>query len=97
MFDENRSSIGQRVHVLGNSSSGKSTVGLRLSRAPGVPFVELDALNWEPGCLTSTARYKREDDIPGPWRGCLPRPNGLSRFEAVIGGEEELSVRDVTN
>ena len=64
MFDENRSSIGQRVHVLGNSSSGKSTVGLRLSRAPGVPFVELDALNWEPGCLTSTARYKREDDIP---------------------------------
>ena len=64
MFDENRSSIGQRVHVLGNSSSGKSTVGLRLSRARGVPFVELDALNWEPGCLTSTARYKREDDIP---------------------------------
>lgn len=29
-----------------------------------MPFVELDALNWEPGCLTSTARYKREDDIP---------------------------------
>ena len=71
-----------------------------------MPFVELDALNWEPGCLTSTARYKREDGIPlavfdGAFRvsggGCLPRPNGLSRFEAVIGGEEELSVRDVTN
>lgn len=44
-----RSAIGQRVHVLGNSSSGKSTLGLRLSRALGVPFVELDALNWEPG------------------------------------------------
>lgn len=43
-----RSAIGQRVHVLGNSSSGKSTLGLRLSRV-GVPFVELDALNWEPG------------------------------------------------
>jgi len=43
------SSIGQRIQVLGNSSSGKSTVGLRLSSALGVPFVELDALNWEPG------------------------------------------------
>jgi adenylate kinase family enzyme len=49
MFDENRSSIGQRVQVLGNSCSGKSTVGLRLSKALGVPLVELDALNWEPG------------------------------------------------
>ena len=49
MFDDKLSSIGQRIHVLGNSSSGKSTVGLRLSRALGVPFVELDALNWEPG------------------------------------------------
>ncbi len=47
--NDKRSSIGQRIHVLGNSSSGKSTVGLRLSRALGVPFVELDALNWEPG------------------------------------------------
>jgi adenylate kinase family enzyme len=44
-----RSAIGQRIHVLGNSSSGKSTLGRRLSRALGVPFVELDALNWEPG------------------------------------------------
>ncbi len=49
MSNDERSSIGQRIHVLGNSSSGKSTVGLRLSRALGVPFVELDALNWEPG------------------------------------------------
>ena len=49
MTPESRNSIGQRIHVLGNSSSGKSTVGLRLSRALGVSFVELDALNWEPG------------------------------------------------
>jgi hypothetical protein len=85
MFDENRSSIGQRVHVLGNSSSGKSTVGLRLSRAPGVPFVELDALNWEPGCLTSTARYKREDDIPlGRLRGSPPGPGGVASHVLTV-------------
>jgi hypothetical protein len=78
MFDENRSPIGQHVHVLGNSSSGKSTVGLRLSRALGVPFVELDALNWKPGCLTSTARYTREDDIPlAVFEGALRALEGL--------------------
>ena len=49
MSDDQRSSIGQRIHVLGNSSSGKSTFGLRLSKALGVSCVELDALNWEPG------------------------------------------------
>jgi len=45
----NRSAIGQRIHVLGNSSSGKSTLSLRLSKALGVQFVELDALNWQAG------------------------------------------------
>lgn len=43
------SPIGRRIHVIGNSGSGKSTLGARLASALGVPFVELDALNWEPG------------------------------------------------
>ncbi len=40
--------IGRRVHVIGNSCAGKSTLGAQLATALGVPFVELDALNWEP-------------------------------------------------
>lgn len=40
--------IGQRIHVVGNSSSGKSTLGAQLAVALNVPFVEMDALNWEP-------------------------------------------------
>lgn len=43
---------GTRIHVTGNSCSGKSTVGERLAQALGVPFVELDALNWEPGWIS---------------------------------------------
>jgi adenylate kinase family enzyme len=43
------SPIGHRIHVLGNTSTGKSTLGARLARALDVPFVELDALNWKPG------------------------------------------------
>ncbi len=41
--------IGRRVHVVGNSCSGKSTLGKQLATALQVPFVELDALNWRPG------------------------------------------------
>ena len=41
--------IGQRIHVMGNSASGKSTLGTRLADLLDAPFVELDALNWEPG------------------------------------------------
>ncbi|MEM1435819.1 MAG: adenylate kinase [Pseudomonadota bacterium] len=40
--------LGQRVHVWGNSSSGKSTLAAQLGEALQVPVVELDALNWLP-------------------------------------------------
>ena len=43
------SDVGRRIHVVGNSAAGKSTLGARLSRALGGPFVDLDALNWLPG------------------------------------------------
>jgi adenylate kinase family enzyme len=43
------SPLGRRIHVIGNSGSGKSTLAERLAGRLGVPFVELDALNWEPG------------------------------------------------
>jgi adenylate kinase family enzyme len=43
------SPLGRRIHVMGNTSAGKSTLASRLARALDVPFVELDALNWEPG------------------------------------------------
>ena len=57
------SPIGRRIHVMGNTSAGKSTLGTRLARALDVPFVELDALNWEPGWIglnvTNPAEFER--------------------------------------
>ncbi len=43
------SHIGNRIHVIGNSSSGKSTLAARLAGALDAPLVELDAINWRPG------------------------------------------------
>jgi len=40
--------IGHRIHIIGNSCSGKSTFGRQLATILEIPFIELDALNWEP-------------------------------------------------
>ena len=46
---EAHSTIGTRIHVIGNSTSGKSTLAARLAKALDATFVELDAINWQPG------------------------------------------------
>ena len=40
--------IGRRIIVIGSSNAGKSTLAERLAGQFGVPFIELDALYWEP-------------------------------------------------
>ena len=46
--------IGRRIHVIGNCCAGKSTLGAELASSLEVPYVELDALNWEPGWIGLT-------------------------------------------
>ena len=41
--------IGVRIQVTGNSGSGKTTVADLLAKALDADFVDLDALNWQPG------------------------------------------------
>jgi adenylate kinase family enzyme len=38
-----------RLVVVGNSGSGKTTMAKALSSALGIPRIELDAINWQPG------------------------------------------------
>ncbi|MXY47809.1 MAG: adenylate kinase [Gemmatimonadetes bacterium] len=52
--------LGSRVHVTGNSCSGKSTLGRRIASALDVPHVELDALNWEPGWVSLAEKDPEE-------------------------------------
>jgi adenylate kinase family enzyme len=38
-----------RIAVVGTSGSGKSTLAKRLALALNIPFIELDAINWQAG------------------------------------------------
>src|ERR1700733_6125974 len=38
-----------RIAVVGTSGSGKSTLARRLAAELGIPYIELDAINWQAG------------------------------------------------
>ena len=49
----------RRVSVVGGSCSGKTTFARELARILGVPFVELDALNWQANwTMTDVATFQ---------------------------------------
>jgi adenylate kinase family enzyme len=43
--------IGQRIVVVGNTGTGKTTLARQLSSHTGLPHIELDALHWGPNWI----------------------------------------------
>lgn len=88
--------LGQRIHVIGNSCSGKSTLAAELSGLLNIPVVELDALNWLPNWvgLNETAPELLEQKIQTATAGetwilagsyeRFVRPIAWSRLNTII-------------
>ncbi|HET9015289.1 MAG TPA: hypothetical protein VFN57_06815 [Thermomicrobiaceae bacterium] len=77
--------IGRRVNVIGDSNAGKSTLAEQLAARWGVPFVELDALHWEPGWVEADLSVFRERV-----RRAI-EPDGW-----VVAGNYRSTVQDIT-
>ena len=67
-------SVGRRIHVVGNTCSGKTTLGERLANVLDAPFVELDAIDWQPRWVslaeTNPEEFERrisEETAGGSW------------------------------
>lgn len=76
--------IGRRVTIVGDSCSGKTTLGEDLAERMACPFVELDALYWKPGWVPS--------EIP-PFRIRVDEATQAQSW--VLAGNYD-SVRDIT-
>ena len=50
----------RRVNVVGTSSSGKTTLALALAERLAIPYIELDALHWEPNWSEAPDEVMRE-------------------------------------
>ena len=61
-----------RISIVGGSGSGKSTLARRLATELGIPHIELDAINWQPGWI----------DLNTP-----DRPEFQRRTEEAISGD----------
>ena len=61
-----------RITIVGNSGSGKSTLARALAQAMGIPHVELDAINWQPGWIDLNTH---------------DRPEFLRRTDVALSGE----------
>ncbi len=59
-MEAGRAELGRRVVVVGTSGSGKTTVARELAAILGVTYVELDALNWDPGWVDLNQTNREE-------------------------------------
>ena len=50
----------RRVAVVGPSSAGKTTLARRIEAISGIPYIELDALHWEPNWTPAKPDVLRE-------------------------------------
>jgi len=49
-----------RIVVVGTSGAGKTTLARRIASHLGLPHIELDAINWQPGCRDLTRHDSEE-------------------------------------
>ncbi|KAG6330608.1 hypothetical protein ID866_8481 [Astraeus odoratus] len=76
-----------RVHIVGNSGVGKSTLGAELAAILNVPYIALDPIFWNPDWTPSTAeefQAKVQQRLAASERGWVVDGNYTSKIGNVI-------------
>ncbi|KAJ7620059.1 hypothetical protein FB45DRAFT_929376, partial [Roridomyces roridus] len=85
-----------RVHIVGNSGTGKSTSGERLANLLGVPFISLDTYFYKSGWEESTTEEMRANvaeafaNAPNGW---VADGNYTRRLGSIIEAAESAEAR----
>ncbi|KAJ7075298.1 AAA domain-containing protein [Mycena belliarum] len=80
-----------RIHIVGNSGVGKSTVGAQLAEILGVPYISLDALFWKPGWEESSMdefRQKVETALTAAQNGWVVDGNYINKLGSLLEENE---------
>jgi len=87
------SNVGRRIVVIGNTNAGKSTLAAELARRLGLPFVELDALFWEPNWIESElAVFRARVAEATAGEGWVVAGNYTARIQDVVWPRAETVI-----
>ena len=81
-----------RINVVGTSGSAKSTVAKRTAAALGFPFVELDALHWEPEWQEAPLEVFRERVFEATREGSWVVDGNYSKVRDIVWGRADTVV-----
>ncbi len=90
---ETSSELGRRVVIIGQTGSGKSTLGRKLARLIGTKYIELDALHWEPNWVEAPDEvfWQRAEQALGDPVGWVVDGN-YSKVRPLVWGQAETLI-----
>lgn len=75
---------GKRIHVVGTTGSGKTTMARRLAQLLGCPHVELDALHWGPNWTPVDLELFRERTSEALSHRCWAADGNYSKVRDLV-------------
>jgi adenylate kinase family enzyme len=84
-----------KIHIMGASCAGSTTLGVALSAQTGYPYFDSDNYFWEPSTIPFTVKRNREERITLLTDAIAPHNNHIIGGSLVNWGDEWLTTFDL--